>query len=382
MATQGNRKVIAIPYNINPNWMGGVIYVLNTIKILNWLEDSDKPIVRLFYRKELKRFVLELNYPYLEAEETEFPEIKKAYIQSWFSGENKFLEPILQKDTSAVFPLQDYPISYIKYPEVRLVSWYADLQHKYYPEFFTKRKLLEREARLKLMLKNTNHLVLSSEAVRADFEKFYDISQIRTHIYHFASVIDDFNFFGWDEVRKEKGLPEEYFMVSNQFHRHKNHKAVLEALGILKARGLKPVVAFTGRMPDLQQSDYIRNLHGLIAEHQLEKQVVFLGVLSRHEQLTLMRYAKAVIQPSLFEGWSTVIEDAISLQTPVIASNLKVNQEQLGHWAPYFDPHRPEDLTDLMEQQAERKDLDAQIYEPYDQRMKRAAESFMSIFSN
>ncbi len=381
MASKRNRKVIAIPYNINPIWMGGVIYILNTIKILNWLEDSEKPIVRLFYRKELKRFVSEINYPYLEAVETKYPEIKIGYIGSWLSKRNKFIESIVQNDTDAVFPLQDYPVSFKKYPGVKLVSWYADLQHKYHPNFFTKRKILEREARIKLMLKNTDHLVLSSNAVRSDFEKFYGLKQIKTHIYHFASVIDSFDFSDWEQVRKEKGLPGEYFMVSNQFHKHKNHKAVLEALSILKAKGVTPVVAFTGRMPNIDQSEYIRNLYFLIEKHKLEKQVVFLGVLSRHEQLTLMRYAKAVIQPSLFEGWSTVIEDAISLQTPVIASNLIVNQEQLGSLAPYFDPNDPEELASLMENQSQRKSNDTVIYEPYDTRIKNTAKSFLSIFA-
>jgi hypothetical protein len=36
-----------------------------------------------------------------------------------------------------------------------------------------------------------------------------------------------------------------------------------------------------------------------------------------------MKNATAIMQPSLFEGWSTVIEDAKSLQVPVIASDLK-----------------------------------------------------------
>ena len=49
-----------------------------------------------------------------------------------------------------------------------------------------------------------------------------------------------------------------------------------------------------------------------------------------------MKNAKAIIQPSLFEGWSTVIEDARSLQVPVIATDLTVNIEQLGDKGKYF----------------------------------------------
>lgn len=382
MAANGNRKVIGVLYNTNPKWMGGVIYILNAIKILNWLPDEQQPLIRLYYRKELRRFVDEIEYPHLQAIEWNFPDIRRGYLKSWLYRRNLFVEEIINSHHhDAIFPLQDFPVATANQQNTKFVCWYADLQHKYYPAFFSKWKLLERDARIRLILRNCKQLVLSSQAVLDDFHRFFNLNEIQTHIFHFASVVDSFDFSGWKKLQSEKGLPRDYFMVSNQFHKHKNHQIILEALGVLKQRGHSPTVAFTGRMPKAEHSPYIKNLHQLIEKHQLGNQVVFLGVLSRHEQLTLMRYAKAVIQPSLFEGWSTVIEDAISLQTPVIASNLKVNQEQLGNWAPYFDPSKPEQLADLMEQQADRTDFDEVIYEPYDQRIRKAAESFISIFS-
>jgi glycosyltransferase involved in cell wall biosynthesis len=362
--------------------MGGVIYILNAIKILNWLPDDQQPFIRLYYRKELKRFVDEIDYPYLEAIEWDFPSIRLGYIKSWIHRRNLFVEEIINSyHHDAIFPLQDFPVAMRTNNPTKFVCWYADLQHKHYPAFFSKWKLMERDARIQLILRNCKNLVLSSQAVLEDFHYFFNLKGIQTHIFHFASVVDNFDFSGWEKLQSDKGLPSDYFIVSNQFHKHKNHQIILEALAILKQRGVEPTVAFTGRMPRAEHSPYIKNLHHLIEKHQLSNQVVFLGVMSRHEQLTLMRYAKAVIQPSLFEGWSTVIEDAISLQTPVIASNLKVNQEQLGNWAPYFDPAKPETLADLMEQQDDRKDFDKVIYEPYDQRIRKAAESFISIFS-
>ena len=46
------------------------------------------------------------------------------------------------------------------------------------------------------------------------------------------------------EVRKENGLPERYFMVANQFHPHKNHKVILEALALFKQKGQKCLLHF------------------------------------------------------------------------------------------------------------------------------------------
>ncbi len=45
--------------------------------------------------------------------------------------------------------------------------------------------------------------------------------------------------------------------------------------------------------------------------------------------MALLRGAAAVLQPSRFEGWSTIIEDAKSLGKPIVASDIAVHREQL-----------------------------------------------------
>ena len=83
-----------------------------------------------------------------------------------------------------------------------------------------------------------------------------------------------------------------------------------------------------------------------------------------------MRHSQAVIQPSLFEGWSTVIEDAVSLQVPVIASGLKVNKEQLGKDGCYFEPHDFEALAAILKCHPER-DLSKLYYPDYNKRIRK-----------
>ncbi len=41
----------------------------------------------------------------------------------------------------------------------------------------------------------------------------------------------------------------------------------------------------------------------------------FLGFIDRGEQLQLMKNSIAIVQPSLFEGWSTVVEDTKAMQS-------------------------------------------------------------------
>lgn len=61
-----------------------------------------------------------------------------------------------------------------------------------------------------------------------------------------------------------------------------------------------------------------------------------------------MENALAIIQPSLFEGWSTVIEDAKAMNQNCIVSDIEVHKEQLNTKAYYFNPHNEDMLIEKM----------------------------------
>lgn len=347
--------------------------------MLNFLDDNDKPEIYLFYRSDLRNFVDEIRYPFLNPIEWSFPSIYNGYVQSWISGKNVFVSEILkQYDLDGLYPLHDFPVK--TKTKTKLLCWYADLQHKYYPDFFTGRKIFERNVRIRFMLKNSLDLVVSSQAVADDFAMFFRLNRrYRIHIFHFVSVIDNLENIKIEDLRAKYNLPEKYFMVSNQFHKHKNHKVVLQTLVKLKNEGKKVHVAFTGKFPAATGSPYLAELHQLINDNELHDQVTMLGLISRNDQLQLMKQSQAVIQPSLFEGWSTVIEDAKSLQAPVVASNLNVNMEQLGKEAVYFKPDNPDELVDILRDYPDRN-LEEIFYEDYNVRVKNAAKSLLFIF--
>ncbi|MCK5691803.1 MAG: glycosyltransferase, partial [Bacteroidales bacterium] len=86
------------------------------------------------------------------------------------------------------------------------------------------------------------------------------------------------------------------------------------------------------------------------------------------------------LQPSLFEGWSTVIEDAISLQVPVIASNIPVNMEQLKEKGSYFEPHNADQLAAILTDYPER-DRSLELYGDYSRRIEESMKVFMKVFT-
>jgi hypothetical protein len=78
--------------------------------------------------------------------------------------------------------------------------------------------------------------------------------------------------------------------------------------------------------------------------------VKLLGFIERNVQLELISRAIALIQPSRFEGWSTVIEDGMSTNLKVLASDLDVNIEQLGSKGTYFGINDFVGLSKLLKQ--------------------------------
>lgn len=373
------RMKLGIIFNFSANWLGGVFYIINVVKTLNFLEDEDKPEITLFYSPGLLKFLDRFDYPYLNAVEWNFPSMIKGTVKSCLLRKNLFVDGILKNyDLDVLYPMQDYPVR--TSTSVKLISWNADFQYLYYPEFFTPLQRRGRKLRTKLALKNTDHLVLSSRDAHMDLEKFFKVRQgLNIHIYHFVSIMEDMAQTDIDLLREKYQLPDRYFLVSNQFHPHKNHRVLLLALVKLKEMGVQAHLAITGKFPAAGDSPYMAELHRIIDENQLEDQISMLGVISRADQLQLMRHSQAVLQPSLFEGWSTVIEDARSLQVPVVASNLEVNQEQLGKDRVYFDPHKPEELAALIRNHPERN-LEDCFYQEYTQRVGEAARVLLKIF--
>ena len=380
---KGNRKKIGIIFNFDRSWLGGVYYLINIIKSLNFLTDKDKPEVLLFFNPDLSDFVNEIDYPYLKIISWEFPEVSSGYIKSILFGKNLFVDEIIdQYELNGLYPVNDQPVKSKKAlkKEVKLITWYADLQHKFYPGFFSRKKLFFREAKLRLLLKNSSDLVVSSNDVKKHFRKFYKIrKQLDLHVIPFVSIIDHFNFDNIKALNNRYEIPKDYFMVSNQFYKHKNHIVVLKALTKIKEKGIKDIhIVMTGKMEHYNDPEFIKQLREEIAHNKLEPYLSMLDVIPRQDQLCLMKHAKAVIQPSLFEGWSTVIEDAKSLQVPVIASNIEIHQEQLLDKGVYFDPQNEIELADKLI--SFQKNLSDILYEKYENRVQNFANKFIELF--
>ena len=62
-----------------------------------------------------------------------------------------------------------------------------------------------------------------------------------------------------------------------------------------------------------------------------------------------MNASTALLNPSLYEGWSTTVEEARSAGVPMLLSDLTVHREQAGDRAAYFSGGDAEGLANLLQ---------------------------------
>jgi glycosyltransferase involved in cell wall biosynthesis len=70
-----------------------------------------------------------------------------------------------------------------------------------------------------------------------------------------------------------------------------------------------------------------------------------LGFVPYKHVVSLLFHSNILINPSLFEGWSTTVEEGKILDKKMILSNLNVHKEQAPMKATFFNPNNAEDLA-------------------------------------
>lgn len=369
------RARIVIPFNYDESWTGGNYYIVNLVASFNHLPPEKQPDVWILsHQRSSFDFV---------AEGSKYPRAK--WISSLLmrpvdGGFFRKLRFITRMVPSLFKPELDYDIVF-PFPvdsadRRRSVCWIPDFQERALPELFAQEELDYRKAQHQFYIDHFDHIVFSSHAAKHDFEIYYPDARNSTHVVQFA-VADVAEAADSDQIRAKYDLPDKFFYCPNQFWLHKNHSTVIDAVSLLKQRGVTAVVAFSGKELDRRAPGHTERLKERVQELGLSDRIKFLGFLPKQDQVTLLRSATAIIQPSLFEGWSTVVEDGKAVSQFIVASDLPVHREQLSQNYRLFDPHSSADLADAMESLIAAKPAIVDI--DYDKNRLHFASSFLDV---
>jgi glycosyltransferase involved in cell wall biosynthesis len=155
-----------------------------------------------------------------------------------------------------------------------------------------------------------------------------DVPRERIHVVH--PGVDE-RFLAAATSPNGNGPP--YLLAVATEEPRKNLAVLLEAFAILKRRGFGGSLKIAGGA-GLDSPRVVET----IARLGLERDVFRLGYVDARELPSLYRNARALVSPSLWEGFGLPLLEAMATTTPVVASDIPVHRE-VADDAAIFVPH-------------------------------------------
>lgn len=144
-----------------------------------------------------------------------------------------------------------------------------------------------------------------------------------------------------NKKRTELGVAddEKLLLSVGELDRDKNHIEVLEAMRTLAPKGYKYFIAGNGSLKE-SHTDYIKT-------NGLENSVYLLGY--RRDIPELLQATDLYIFPSMFEGLSVALMEAVAAKIPIACSKVRGNVDTVVTKESYFSPQSPTELVSSVE---------------------------------
>ncbi len=138
-----------------------------------------------------------------------------------------------------------------------------------------------------------------------------------------------------------------FFIYVGNFYPHKNVEKLIQAFS--KAQTSHKLIL-------LGPNDYFKErLFQLINRLKQEKRILFFNNPSISDLVFFYKNARALIHPSLSEGFGLPLIEAAYFNCPIIASDINVFEELLGNNYLSFNPNDVDDIVDKIKNFIEKK---------------------------
>jgi len=206
---------------------------------------------------------------------------------------------------------------------VALVQTLHDVQHLDLPQFFSRTQRAYRKWFYERTARRAGAVVTDSEFTKDRIIHHLGLDPGRIFVAHLG--VDT------STLTPQLGERENFLLYPARAWAHKNHARLVEGVALVREQDPSVRLVLTGG--------------GLDSLGPLPDWVEVRGLVPAEELRSLYGRARALVFPSLYEGFGLPPLEAMASGCPVVSSNAGSLPEICGDAAVLFDPHDPADLA-------------------------------------
>ena len=220
-----------------------------------------------------------------------------------------------------------------------------DYQHEHLPQFFSEDVLQLRKEVWYPIQRQAAAIVTHSLQTRDDAIRFARIPEERVFYAPYGAIrgFPDPGDAASHEIAARIGLPDNFLFYPARMWGHKNHIGLLEAVALLKRRGIDVDCVFT------RGGDCEADVIAAVDRLGLTDRVTITGTLGPEEMGAAYRTAGMVVVPSLFEQNSGPMLEALHFGKAIAVSNIREMAASLNDAGLLFDPRSTQEMAEAIE---------------------------------
>ncbi|MDD4027177.1 MAG: glycosyltransferase family 1 protein [Candidatus Shapirobacteria bacterium] len=231
-----------------------------------------------------------------------------------------------------------------------------DLGYLLFQSQFTKKDLYQLIKWTDQSIKKAVHIITVSNFSKTEIEKTYKVNPEKITIAYNGvdnpPKLDD---------KKQKEILKFYDLTSKSYYLYlgtlkpnKNIPFLISAFAKYLKQKKEKSSLHQGRMSEGQVGLVISGKKGwlfneifeTVKKEGIEKNVIFTDFVDESQKWTLYQNAKALIMPSIYEGFGIPVIEAMKVNTPVISSDIAPLKEVIENNGFYFNPTNQQELVD------------------------------------
>jgi glycosyltransferase involved in cell wall biosynthesis len=228
----------------------------------------------------------------------------------------------------------------------RSVVTVHDLGYLHYPQAHTRWARTYLQWSTAYNARSATHVIADSEATKRDLIQHCGTTAEKITVVYpgcdpsFAPVHDLAQLVA---ARERYGIATPYVIYVGTLQPRKNLTGLLDAFSNLVGEGRDLHLAIVGKKGWLYEPLFAR-----VRELGLEERVHFAGYVPQADLPGLLSGARALVLPSLYEGFGFPVLEAMACGTPVVCSDVASLPEVAGDAAILVNPHDTAQLTQAL----------------------------------